>query len=72
MKQYRSYFEIIGDCSTFVVFSGLCQLFCTDITASSLFRGVLIYYSQDNRGCSCVFTERNQKMAMWETIFQDI
>ena len=56
MKQSRGYCEDTGEFRAFVVASGLCQLFCTDIPASSLSRGVFIFYSQqDNTGCFFFF-----------------
>lgn len=46
LKQLRGYCEDTGEFSAFVVLY-------TDIPASSLSQGVLIFYSQDNTGCFC-------------------
>lgn len=65
-KQPRGYREDTGVFSAFAVLSGSCQLFWTDIPASSLSRGVFIFYLQHNNiGCffffCFVFTGRSKK-----------
>lgn len=50
MKQLRGYCEDTGGFEAFVVLY-------TDIPASSLSQGVLIFYSQDNAGCFFLFSQ---------------